>query len=130
MRVLISAIPKFTADSYIYLLESLGLGVIALELEFIARALNGNRTKRIHGPSTRASRYRFNRSNLIVYDDNAIQFTTSLPYSGELLTTALSQKLHATREETNALKKNMGLPTKTKMRGPSLLEKQKNLRKI
>ncbi|MFA6427248.1 MAG: type IV pilus assembly protein PilM [Candidatus Magasanikbacteria bacterium] len=113
VRALITAIPKFTADSYTYLLESLGLGVIALELEALSTTRSMVTSKKEYTGQARALLdIGSTRSNLVIYDDNTIQFTTSLPYSGELLTTALSQKLHVSYEEATRIKKEYGLEYK------------------
>lgn len=112
-RILISAIPKLVADSYTYLLESLGLGVIALEIEAlaIARAMV-TAGKEYTGEARALLDIGAARSSLIVYDDDTVQFSTSLPYSGEIVTTALEQRLHVEHKEAEKLKKQYGLEYK------------------
>jgi type IV pilus assembly protein PilM len=108
--VLIGAIPKLIADSYTYLLESLGLGVMALEIEAlsIARTLI-TAEKKYEGEARALLDIGATRSSLVLYDHDKIQFSTSFPYSGELLTTALTQQFHVEYEQAEDLKKKNGL---------------------
>ncbi len=109
-RILIGAVPKKIADSYTYLLESLGLGLVALEIEAlaIARAMV-TAHKEYEGEARGLLDLGAVRSSLVVYDHDIVQFSTSLPFSGELITTALMQQLHTTAEEAEALKIKQGL---------------------
>ncbi|MBT3539035.1 type IV pilus assembly protein PilM [Candidatus Parcubacteria bacterium] len=112
-HVLISAIPKFISDSYTYLFESLGLGVVSLEIEAlsIARSMV-TAQKEYKGEARAILDIGSTRSSLIVYDENTVQFSTSLPYSGEVLTTAIEQKLRVSHEEAEGLKRKYGLEYK------------------
>ena len=109
-RILIGAAPKAIADSYTYLFESLGLGVVALEIEAIAltRAMI-TAHKKYENEARAILDIGATRSCLIVYDNDVVQFSTSIPYSGELLTTALMQRAHLSYEEAEEMKKNVGL---------------------
>jgi type IV pilus assembly protein PilM len=112
-KVLITAIPQAISDSYTSLLEGLGLGVVALEIEAlsICRAMVTAQKKYV-GEARAILDIGSTRSSLIIYDDNTIQLSTSLSYSGELLTTALAQSLKVTHEEAEGLKKRYGLEFK------------------
>lgn len=112
-NVLITAIPKLISDSYISLLEGLGLGVIALEIEALAICRAMVTAQKTYKNEARALLdIGSTRSSLIMYDSNTIQFSTSLPYSGELLTTALAQILKLPHEEAEVIKKKYGLEYK------------------
>ncbi len=112
-RVLIAAIPKLIADSYTYLLESIGLGVVALEIEALAIARSMvTAGKEYTGEARALIDIGAARSSLIVYDDDTVQFSTSLPYSGEIVTTALEQKLHVDHVQAEKTKKEYGLEYK------------------
>jgi len=114
-RILIGAIPCQIADSYTYLLESLGLGVIALEVEALAIARSLITASKGYENEARAILdLGATRSSLVVYDHDIVQFSTTLNFSGELLTTALSQKLHLSLEDAEALKIETGLDYKAK----------------
>lgn len=93
-RVLIGAAPKVIADSYTYLLESVGLSPIALEVEALslARALI-TAGKNYEGEARGLLDLGATRSAFIVYDQGTVQFSTSLTFSGELINTALMQGL-------------------------------------
>ncbi len=103
--LLIGAVPKIISDSYTYLMESLGLGVLALEIEALALARSMVTAHKKYEKEARAILHiSATRSSLIIHDHDVIQFSTSLPYSGEILTTALSQKLKISYEEAEELK--------------------------
>lgn len=112
-EVIIGAIEKSIANSYTYLLESLGLGVMAIEIEAlsIARAMI-TASKEYDNEARALLDFGATRSSLVVYDHESIQFSTSLPFSGELLTTALSQKLGLSYKEAEQRKIEVGLDTK------------------
>ncbi len=128
--VLIGASAKFVCDSYTYLLESLGLGVVALEIEALATARAMITAGKTYINEARAILdIGATRSNLIIFDNNVVQFSTTLPYSGELLTTALSQRLHLSYDDAEDLKKKVGLDYKqSKNRAwPIISEQTENL---
>ncbi len=112
-RVLIGAVPKLISDSYTYLLESLGLGVVALEIEAlsITRSLVTAR-KKYENEARVILDIGAARTSLIIHDHDVIQFSTSLPFSGELINTALMQKLHISYDEAEELKRSKGLDYK------------------
>lgn len=112
-QLLIGAISKRIGDMYTYLFESLGLGVIALENESIATV----RSMMPLGdmpPQEAVAVIDLGavRSSVILCDHNMIQFSTALPYSGELLTTALAQQLGITHDEAEQKKRDYGLAFK------------------
>lgn len=102
-QVLIGAVQKVIADSYTYLLESAGLNPIALEMEAVAIARSMITADKDYTGQARAILdLSGTRSGLIIFDNNSIQFSTSLNFSGELATAAIAQALkikHATAEE-------------------------------
>jgi len=109
-NILISAIPRQVADTTTYLLESLGLGVVALEIEALSIARSMVTATKIYEGEARALLdIGATRSSLVVYDDQSVRFSISLPFSGELLTTAISQSLHNTHEEAEKMKHEYGL---------------------
>lgn len=121
--VLIGAAPKRIADMYTYLLESLDLGVIALEIESLSTARAMITANKIYEGEARAILdLGAARSTLIIYDHGHIQFSASLPYSGEIVTTAIMQKLHLSREEAEERKIRDGLEYKQSDIWPILTE--------
>ena len=116
-NVLIGAVPKLIADGYTYLLESLGLGVIALEIEALSIARSMVTAKKEYIDEARVILdIGASRSCLIVHDHDIIQFSTSLPFSGEIVTTAIAQALHISNEEAEAIKLKQGLDFKQNRR--------------
>lgn len=111
--VFIGAVPKHIANNHTYLLESLGLGVVALELE----ALSISRSmitfeKEYEGEARAVLDIGATRSSLIIFDHGAVQFSMSIPFSGELLTTAVSQALNISYDEAEKKKIEYGLDYK------------------
>ena len=107
---LISASPQSVVRSYTYLLESLGLGIIALEAESLAIARSMITAEKNYGDEARAViDIGATNTHVIVYDHTTVQFTTSIPYSGELVTTAISQRLRLSREDAETKKREVGL---------------------
>ncbi len=108
--VLIGAANKIIADSYIYLLESVGLTPLALEIEAvaIARAMI-TADKDYNGEARAIIDLGAARSGFIIYDRGSVQFSTNLNFSGELVTMALSQELNLEYADAEKLKITNGL---------------------
>ena len=108
--VLIAAVPKNIADMYTYLMESVGLGVVSLELQALATTRSMITANKIYGDEARAIvDIGASRTTLIIYDHDHVQCTMSLPFCGELVTTAMEQKLHVTHEAAEKQKIESGL---------------------
>lgn len=109
-KVLIAAVPKVIADSYTYLLESAGLTPLALEVEAITLMRVMITANKIYTGEARAILdLGATRSSLIIYDQDSVQFSTSLDFSGELLTTAIMQELKVDYRRAEELKIKNGL---------------------
>lgn len=108
-QVLIAAVPKVIADSYTYLLEAAGLSLIALEVEAfsIARSMITS-AKDYTGEARAILDLGATRSSLIIFDKGSIQFSTSINFSSELMTTAISQMLKITHEAAENVKIETG----------------------
>lgn len=109
-QVLIGSVPKIIADSYTYLLSSVGLSPVALEIEAISlsRALI-TAEKSYAGEARILLDLGATRSSIVIYDNNSIQFSATLNFSGELLTLAIAQELKIDYEKAEALKISNGL---------------------
>ena len=109
-QVLIAAIPKVIADAYTFLLESVGLNPIALETEAaaVARAMI-TADKDYTGQARAILELGGTRSSLIIYDNNSIQFSTTLNFSGEIVTAAIKQALKIEHSQAEDLKIKNGL---------------------
>jgi len=109
-RILIGAAPKYIVDMYTYLIESLGLGILSLEIEALAIARSLITANKLYTGEARAILdVGATQSALIVYDYEAIQFSKTLPFSGELLTTAIMQSLKETQEKAEEIKRMYGV---------------------
>ncbi|MEK7644155.1 MAG: type IV pilus assembly protein PilM [Patescibacteria group bacterium] len=109
-KILIGAIPKNISDMYTYLLESLGLGVVGLEIEAlsIVRSMV-TAAKNYTGEARAILDIGATRTSFIVYDNDSVQFSTSIPFSGEVMNTAIVQNLKITYEKAEEMKKKYGL---------------------
>lgn len=121
--VLIGSIPKKVADMYTYLIESLGMAIIALEIGALssARAMITAQKEYI-GEARAILDIGATKSTLIIYDHDHIQFSSTIAYSGEMLTTAISQKLHISYDEAEMKKKTYGLEYQKSKSWPILTE--------
>jgi len=109
-QVLIGAVPKITADSYTYLLDSVGLSPLTLEIEAIALARSLiTADKSYEGEARIILDLGATRSGLVIYDNNSIQFSATLHFSGEILTTAIAQELKINYEQAETIKIANGL---------------------
>ncbi len=109
-NVLLASIPKNIANMYTYLLESVGLAVVALELGALSTVRSMITANKDYSSEGRGILYiGGTESALTVYDHEHIQFSKSLNYSGEILTTAIAQKLHISYDEAEMKKKAYGL---------------------
>jgi type IV pilus assembly protein PilM len=115
-NVLLSSVPKNIANMYTYLFESLGLVVTALELGSLSAVRSMiTASKEYEGEARVVLDIGATNSTITVFDHGHIQFSSSLPYSGEILTKAISQKLNIAYDEAEMKKKAYGLEyTKSK----------------
>jgi type IV pilus assembly protein PilM len=93
-QVLVSAISKDIANSYTYLLDSVGLIPIALELKSLATARSIITAHKLYEGEARAILdLGSTQTTLIIYDHDHIQFVSNVPYSGELATSFVADGL-------------------------------------
>lgn len=106
-KVLVGAAPKIVVDSYFTALEKSGVRAMALEIEAAAiircLILENDNTARIIIDFGAA------RTGLIVYDQGTIQFTVSLPISGNGITDTISKTLNLDRQKAEKAKIVCGL---------------------
>jgi type IV pilus assembly protein PilM len=108
--LLIGATPKKVADAYTYLLEALGLGVIAFENESVAIARAMITASKEYTEEARlVLDMGATGTRTLVYDHDTIQFSSQLAFSGELLTTAIAQKLNIPHDEAEKKKVDAGI---------------------
>lgn len=109
-QVLIGAAPKMIVDAYTYLLESAGLNPITLETEAsaISRSMI-TEDKDYTGQARAILDLGGSRSSLIIFDNNTIQFSSTLNFSGEIVTSAIEQELKIERGRAEDLKIKNGL---------------------
>lgn len=107
--VLLAVTSKQVADMYTYLLESIGLGVVALEIESLAMARSLITAQKVYDGEARAILdIGASKTVFIVYDNDSLQFSSVLPYSGDIVTTTLREKLKVSHEDAEKIKKQYG----------------------
>lgn len=110
---LIGAVPKRIADMYTYLLESMDLGVIALEVEAIAVARAMITAEKTYAGEARGIlNLGATRTSFTVFDHDQIQFSVSLPFSGEAITNDIARECHWSYETAEKQKIAIGLEYK------------------
>jgi len=113
MNVLIAAAPRALIDSYTEILENAGLTPIALELESLAIARSIMKESEIlENYSQLIIDLGGSRTNLIIYDLNTVQFTSSIPFSGSYLTEIIAKKLNFSLNDAEKSKIICGLDPK------------------
>lgn len=109
-RILIGAAPKSVIDSYLKVLEDAGLHPLALEIEdlSIARAMI-TAQKSYRGEARAILDLGASRSSVIIYDKGSIQFSSLVGVCGDVIDTALTQRLKIDRKTAEELKTKNGL---------------------
>lgn len=102
LNVMIAASPKKIVNSYVNVLKKAGLIPVALEIESeaIARALIKE------GGGSQVALVDFGRTNtsLIVFYENSVYFTCSMPVSSKQLTEAISKELKISFDRAEKIK--------------------------
>ncbi len=109
-HILLAAIPKRIADSYTYLLESIGLGVMALEIESLALTRAMITSKKEYTDEARLLLdIGAARTSCIVFDHDMIQFSATIPYAGNILDADIATALKISEEKAEKQKIHYGL---------------------
>ena len=114
MKILVTVIPKKFVDDYFSLLKEAGLKPLVFEPESaaICRALIKERSSEegliVKERSSEEGLIVFDigatRSSIIIFDQGTIQFTMTLPVSGEKITKTIAEKLKISLEEAEKVK--------------------------
>jgi type IV pilus assembly protein PilM len=110
MNVTIAAAPKSVVDGYSGALEAAGLVPVAFEIE--AQAIVRSVVPRGDEGADRAIGivdFGATRSSFIVYDRGTIQFTVSIPLSGDVVTRRIAESLDVDRDEAEKTKRQCGV---------------------
>jgi len=119
--VVIGAAPRKVVDSYISLLENVGLSLVALEIEPVAlvRALLSEESPQYSGsadPTYGIIDIGAVRSSFVVYAGQSILFSISIPVSGNYITNKIAESLQIDKDQAEKAKIICGLD-KGKARG-------------
>ena len=109
--VYVGAAPKKVVDAYVRLLERARVPVIALDVQAsaLARAcIPVEKERRIYAIVDIGQHW----ANLILVDAGAVQFTVSLPVSGNAITEQLASTLSITQEQAEEAKRMCGIDPK------------------
>ena len=110
VTVTIGAAPRTIVDSYSRVLEAAGIIPVAFEIE--AQAIVRSVIKATEAAADRAVGiidFGATRSSFIVFDHGTIQFTVSIPLSGDEVTRRISEKLGVSIEEAERAKRQCGV---------------------
>lgn len=110
---LIAALPKTIVDSYLGVLRKAKLSPLALEIEpqSISRALVKNETSLL--PQLLMD-IGATRTTFVLFSGRSLRFSSSIPISSNLFTTAISKNLKKSSKKAESLKIKYGLKRKTK----------------
>ncbi len=106
--VLVAASPKALVDSYIRVLKALKLKIKALEIESFAVARSVVPDGKTAEPVLILD-FGSRRTSFIIFANDAINFTSSVPISGFELTQNIAKELNISFEEAEKLKIQYGL---------------------
>ncbi|MDP2641513.1 MAG: type IV pilus assembly protein PilM [Candidatus Yanofskybacteria bacterium] len=121
LDILLAALPKSTVDSYVAVLDQVGLIPIALEIESLAvlRAVIQNNTSPV--PLLVAD-LGATRTSLSVFAGHSLRFTTSLQASSFGLTEAVAKYMGISLEEAEEKKRAYGLAFPEDKEGRNVFE--------
>ena len=108
-EILIGAAPKSVVNNYIGVLKFCGLQPIALEIESMAITRSLFALNKMQSGAKMIIDLGLVRTSLIIYDNNNIKFTVSLPISGKNLTQNIAQKLKISFDKAEKAKYICGL---------------------
>ncbi|MDP3741454.1 MAG: type IV pilus assembly protein PilM [bacterium] len=111
MTVLITAAPKDYVDGLVEVLKKAGLQPVALEAESqaTARSVVGRGTQE----TVLIADIDTVRTSLIIYEKDVLQFTSSLPIAGNMMTESIAKALSLGFEEAENLKRQVGVSEET-----------------
>src|SRR3989338_10339591 len=110
-RVLITATPKDYVGKLVEIMRRASLIPQALEVEsaaIVRSVLPKDSTSPI--PGTLILDMDAARTSLIVFAENSVQFTSSIPMAGNAITDAIVQRLQVAKEEAEHIKRLHGIP--------------------
>lgn len=109
MSVTIAAAPKQIIDSYSSALEAAGLIPVAFEIEAQAIVRSVIPSKQDGDKTIGIVDFGATRSSFIVYDKGTIQFTVSIPLSGDVVTRRIAESLSVDISEAERTKRQCGV---------------------
>lgn len=109
MSVTIAAAPKQIVDSYSAALEGAGLIPVAFEIEAQAIVRSVIPGKEDADKTIGIVDFGASRSSFIVYDKGTIQFTVSIPLSGDVVTRRIAESLAIDVPEAERTKRQCGV---------------------
>lgn len=111
LTLTLAAAPKKVVDAYSSLLDTVGLVPIAFEIEAqaIVRSVITPHAKEYADKAIGIVDFGATRSSFIVYDKKTIQFTVSIPLSGDKVTEHISKELGVDLKEAERTKRQCGV---------------------
>lgn len=109
ISVTIAAAPKTVVDNYATTLEAAGLIPVAFEIEAQAIVRSIRPVKNTEDAAYGIVDFGATRSSFIVFDRGTIQFTVSIPLSGDSITQKISESLEVSFPEAEKTKRQCGV---------------------
>ncbi len=113
MSVTIGAVPKQVVDSYATTLEAAGIIPVAFEIEAQAIVRSVIPTVETGAKAVGIIDFGATRSSFIVYDKGTIQFTVSIPLSGDVVTKRIAAAFSIEESEAERTKRQCGVDAHT-----------------
>ncbi|MFH1841284.1 MAG: type IV pilus assembly protein PilM [Candidatus Nealsonbacteria bacterium] len=114
LDVLIAALPKKTIDPYVSSLEIAGLKPLVLEIESQAISLALIKNKLVSESSIIID-LGATRTSFIIFSENSLRFTSSIPVSSNKFTEAISKNMKVNLKKAENLKIKQGIKDKSKI---------------
>ncbi len=108
MDVLLGAVSKKIADSYIKMIKTAGFQPLALEVESLAIARAVIPNDKIKQPFLIID-FGATRTSFIIFGGFSVRFTTTIPISSQAITKSIARNLEISTEEAEKLKINYGM---------------------
>lgn len=112
-KILIGIAPKDIIDDYTLLLKRAGLKPLAFEIESVAisRSLIAF-NKKTHEKGLAILDLGATRSSIIIFDEDTLQYTSSIPIAGQEITNQIAAKLEISSDKAEKIKIACGLDNK------------------
>ena len=108
LNILINAVPKEIVDEYLQVLRGADIEPVVFEVESVATARSLIKNEYSPEPVLIID-LGFNRTSFIIFAENSVRFTSSVPISNREMINDIAQKLKISQKQAQLLKFKIGL---------------------